>query len=666
MKKIILNYIRLTNFKGLRSFEARFHPEQSTIYGSNASGKTTIFDAFLWLLFAKDSSDRTDFQIKHINSNGVNGTPKEATVEALMEADGTQIALKRVFREKWTRKRGAEKVEFTGHETIYHVDDVPCTQKQYNEKVAMLCPEHLFRLITNPLYFSSLKWQAQREILFGMVGGSVPDTAIASGNKDFEGLLDMLSGKSLDELRRQLAAKKRKLREQLDLIPARVDEVSRSMPAAENWSDIESDLKKTDLSITRLDEQINDRTKASEAQYKGKENILQQLYQAKNKLREITENARNEHDAKVQQREALRGKLQAKLETISQELTRHSQRKERLSETLKTVRQDIEQLRAKWHVENEKQLVFGDDAFSCPTCGRLLEATDAEAKKAEMQSSFNQAKAEILRRITQQGQQLATGHEKADKDLAETTAHIDELKEKVNDYQQRFEEVSSQKIEQVAFEKIPGHTETVGQIETLQKEYDKPMVGRDVDELRKEKAILSERLRSLSNTLSLRDQITRSKKRISELEDQQQILAQELADLERTEFTIESFEKAKTDALEKRVNSMFELARFKLFDTQINGQEIPTCQATFNNVPFPDLNTAMKINCGIDIINSISNHNGISAPVFIDHAESVINLHHTASQLIRLVVSEKHHSLTIQNPISDGTEKYTTEVTTAY
>ena len=140
--------------------------------------------------------------------------------------------------------------------------------------------------------------------------------------------------------------------------------------------------------------------------------------------------------------------------------------------------------------------------------------------------------------------------------------------------------------------------------------------------------------------LSVRDRVKTIKERIIELEDNYRKGAQELADLERIEFS-----KAKTEAVENRINGMFSFVKFKMYEQQINGGEVETCEATANGIPYSSQNNAMKINMGIDIINAICKYVGITAPIIVDNAESVNEIIPTQSQLIKLVVSDKEWSV---------------------
>ena len=53
--KITIKSIHIENFKGINMLDVNFSVK-TKISGQNAVGKTTIFDAFTWLLFNKNSS----------------------------------------------------------------------------------------------------------------------------------------------------------------------------------------------------------------------------------------------------------------------------------------------------------------------------------------------------------------------------------------------------------------------------------------------------------------------------------------------------------------------------------------------------------------------------------------------------------------------------------
>lgn len=73
------------------------------------------------------------------------------------------------------------------------------------------------------------------------------------------------------------------------------------------------------------------------------------------------------------------------------------------------------------------------------------------------------------------------------------------------------------------------------------------------------------------------------------------------------------------------------------------------CETLYEGVPYGSgLNNAAKINVGLDIINTLSEHYGILAPIFVDNAEAVTKFINVDAQLISLVVSEKDKQLRVE------------------
>src|SRR5690606_7377882 len=128
-----LQRLKLRNFKGIREFTLEANGSDVTIYGDNGAGKTSLVDAFMWLLFDKDSQNRKDFQIKTLDADGEPIHNLEHEVEAALELDdGRQVTLRKVYKEKWTRKRGSAVAEFTGHTVDHYIDGVPTKQSDYD------------------------------------------------------------------------------------------------------------------------------------------------------------------------------------------------------------------------------------------------------------------------------------------------------------------------------------------------------------------------------------------------------------------------------------------------------------------------------------------------------------------------------------------------------
>ena len=218
----MLKVLDLKNFKGIKQFKLILDKTEVKVYGANAAGKTTLVDAFMWLLFDKDSQDRKDFEIKTLDgdNNPIHFLDHEVTGD--FEIDGRTFTLSKRLKEKWVKKRGQAEQEFSGHETTYYIDGVPCKKAEYQKYVDEIIKEKTFKLLTNPLTFEAMKWQDKRKTLFE-VCGTINDVSVPGYDK----LQQHLNGKEVDEFKKSLAATKKKLKKDIEDIPPRIDELRR-------------------------------------------------------------------------------------------------------------------------------------------------------------------------------------------------------------------------------------------------------------------------------------------------------------------------------------------------------------------------------------------------------------------------------------------------------
>ena len=238
----------LVNFKGQKHLEVNFNPDVTYITGDNSTGKTTIMDAFLWVLFGKDSQNRADFNIKTLDESGNAIHKLEHEVSAIIDVDGVQTTFRRCYKENWVKKRGAVEPVMDGHSVDYFVDDVPLGKREYDRRVSDICPEQLFRQITNPAYFPSLKMQDQRAMLFDIAGNITNDDVlkylVTDKNRDmYAPLIEALnSRKSLDDFKKQTISQKNLIKKEVSDIPGRIEENNRNMPEEQEWEGINAKI----------------------------------------------------------------------------------------------------------------------------------------------------------------------------------------------------------------------------------------------------------------------------------------------------------------------------------------------------------------------------------------------------------------------------------------
>lgn len=632
--QIKLKNITLLNFKGIRNFNAEFS-DITNITGDNGTGKTTIFDAFTWLLFGKNSEDAKDFNIKTLDANNQPIHKLSHEVEAVLSVDGREMKFRRCYREKWTKKRGSAIEEFTGHETTYYVDDVPLSQKEFQSRVDFMMNEAIAKMITNPLYFNQLKWQERRGVLEAMAG-KISDADIVGSNEAFVKLIAEIGNESLVNFKKKIAAQKAKIKETLDLIPARIDEAQRSKPEAFDYQGIRNAIGGVEAEIKGIDEAIENKSKALELEYRKIQDAQKQLNELHLELNIAqAENQRGKQD-RINELSGLIRDAESKLDvakreinTLQSQITGHKAAVERLHIHNTSLRND-------WAAENAKTLTIDEHALNCPTCKQALPEEQRTNTVETLTKNFNDAKARKLNEINAQGVANKEEIAKREKQIGELESKVSELQSTVNQQEMLLPGLKSNltQIQEAAVVDSERVKAVKAKIEAFEMP-EAPVI--DNDELKQKKQELQNDLKELNVKLATEEQIKKVEERINELEVQERTQANELAELEKKEFTLAAFSKAKVEAIENRINGKFKVVKFKMFEQQINGGETEACECMVNGVPYSDVNTAGKINAGIDIINALTKHYNISAPIFIDNRESVIELLPCKSQIINLI-----------------------------
>ena len=646
MHKVQLKSLALVNFKGVRSLELRFPDQVTVISGENGSGKTTVFDAFLWVLFGKDSSGRSDnnFNIKTLDP--VTGKPilhLEHSVTAVLSVNDKDIKLQRCFVEKWFKPTGEIEERLKNHETAFYVNDVKLgTKRDYDAEVANILPEDLFRMITNPFYFTSLKPEVQKQMLLEMAG-DVTDEEVAAMKPEYLEMLAQLSGRTLEQFTKEVAAKKKGCREALAVIPSQIETAQKMTPTAENWDELEKELKEKQELLKQYDAQIADKSKVNEEESKRKIGIQQQITD-----RKLALGARK---AAVKA-DALKGYNEATLKVKELEFQLKDQQKdlqhcqkeiEGVSAQIKNGESELEALREENRSISAEQLQIPEGAFVCPTCKRPLEVEDIEKKQAEMLANFNQSKAAKIKANKDKGmakKSECNGYTQQRELLLNKQANIEAA---ITDITRKVEETKEEIPEAPDVDMfIAADQECIdlkNAIAELENQLTMEVKQVDVSELEEAKAMINENIQEIYRLLAKKEQIDRAHKELESLEEKKIQNNQALADYEKWECTALLFQKDKDAKLLERINGLFKVASFSFLSEHLNGNEKITCVCTVNGTPYPDVNNAGKVNAGIDIINAICQSKGVSAPIFIDNRESVNEIIPTISQVINLVVS---------------------------
>jgi DNA repair exonuclease SbcCD ATPase subunit len=656
LNKLTLTRLTLKNFKGCRNFTLDTQGFNCRVFGDNGTFKSTLFDAFVWNLFDKDSNNKKDFALKTLDSKGKELHGLEHEVETEFLFNGQPLTLRKVFTEKWTKKRGSATQEFTGHTTDYYIDGVPVQKKEYSQKIDSIVQEDIFKLLTSPSYFNEqVKWQDRRKTLLEICG-DIADEEVISSDSSLAALPAILQGRSIENHRKVIAARRSEINKELDKIPVRIDEIQRNLPSLDdlNKQAIDSEINRLNGEIDEKATLINNIRNGSAISAKQKD--IQEIEIAMLQLKQDHQANSNEKvyslKTRLQEEKSNINILQAKVEG-------QKQRKHMNENNISSLTALMNRLRSEWEEINNEEFYHEADC-NCPTCGQSLPEEQLQSARDKALASFNKSKSDRLERLSKQGkdekanvEKLKASNATIDQEIQKIEGQLLEKKELVTKLQEQLSTVESTIVdilenpEYVA--KLQAKNKIVEEIRGLREAADQ-----SIQSIYGEVAELKAKRDSLQGDLGKFVLADQSKKRIDELMGQERELAAEFEKLEGELYLTEEFIRTKVNLLEQKINGKFKYARFKLFEQQINGGLSEVCETLFDGVPYSSgLNNAAKINVGLDIINTLSEHYGFSAPIFIDNSEAVTKLIDTKAQTVCLVVSEQDKVLRVEYQDND-------------
>lgn len=691
-KQLRIKNITLVNFKGLRNVTVAFGDGVTAISGRNGTGKTTIADGFAWLLWGKDSEGNSDskFGIKTNDENGNYIPDLEHEVAGTFDAidtetgETTAVELRRVYVEEWQTPKGSTERTLKGHHTDYFYNGVPLkTKTEYDAKVAALIPEDLFKVITDPYYFLTLHWKAQREYLLRMAG-TISDSDIAANRAEFADLLRRVTGKSMEEYKKEITVRRSKIEAQLEKIPTRKDEVTRNTPVAPDYAALEAEKAQIQADLADIDAAATSAAEANRVAYEKAARIQgdintkktaqnQALYNAKEDARKAAYEANRVADdaardlAQVEKEEASEANTYAREKAAL--TTSISTEKRRKEETEK----QVNELRKRWEKVNNEQ--YQEKTYQaagqlvCPIFGHVCadptavsrHQCDAAAAAEAFKKNEDAARAAFIENQTArlddmdaEGQELNKQIERHDTEITRLNGELTALEgthtKAVQDYAEKKEALKKTIADNprvstepnIDPQSLPVWVELQGKIAQLTAELSTataPAQQTTAADHATKKAQLNARLSAIDQKLGLRATIEAAASRIAELDKEAAKLAQEKAGLQIEEDLIDDFVKDRMAEVERRVNGLFDGVEFRMYKNLVNGEKEPDCVAYIGGVRYQDKNHAGQINAGLAVINALCAFHGVTAPIFVDNAESVNTFIPVNSQLVTLSVS---------------------------
>lgn len=626
--------VALENFKGVKNAKYDFDGSYVTISGANATGKTTIFDAVWWTLFNKDSLGNEKFSIRPLDENGQPIHNLEIKVSIVLDVNGREMELCKIQKEKWAKRRGNDVKELQGNENSYTIDGYPKSERDYKLAIADLVSEDVFKMLTNPIYFTGLKRKEQRDILMRFVS-EVNDYDLANSEPKFAPLLDELSkAPSTDDIVAKFRKALAEWKKQQTEIPVRIDEAEKSK--------VVIDVAELELGKKAVQELLkNNQSKQEDVskQYEEHEKLSDGILDLKFKLGDLEREANSENNRKQMDINEQIMNLKSNENTVKRNLANKKITLDALNGNIRNNQTVIAKQREKWTEENNR--VFDDSSLVCPYCKQEY----PQDKKDELKAEFEEHKENRLKAITEQGNALK-------KQIDSDKAEIEKIKKEIEVEETKRIEIEKQIVDaEKTLSEIPANidaSQTDGykaiQKQITEKEVEMQKLN-SADGIRKqlieEERELNGKLLDIERRIALSQKNVEIDERIAQLQAEQREVGQKVADQEKMLYLLEEFIRHKMDKVSESINSMFDGVSFKLFDMQINGGMKETCECTVDGVPYGSLNNGHRIIAGLQIIKALQTLYETQMCVFVDNAESIndFNLPQMDCQLVLLKVS---------------------------
>ena len=638
MKTLLLKSLKIENFKGCKNHEIQFG-SVTDIYGDNGTGKTTIDDAFTWLLFDRDSSGSTKFGVRPRNEDKSLVNHVEIMVEGEFEVDGSPISLKKVQKQNWVKKRGTGTQELQGSKNEYEINGFPAKEKEFKEKVGEIIDDITFRIVTDPRAFAALNWKEKRKIIMRLVSEVTDEDVLKSG--DFGAIADDLAmapaDKCLDKYKKSLL----KLKKDQEEIPTRIDEASRSIVAV--------DVADLELQKNALNEKLEAVRKDRE-DFSGKYKRVSELNAEIMKIKLDMGDLERKHNADYQQQvKNARFEYDSAFARISHWESQKSLVESTLNsrmETLKELKDELSNLGRKW--TETKHMTINPSDTICDKCGQEY----PEDKKEEILQDFSRRKEQRLEEINTKGNAVKSKIQNVEKDIESFKEKFKEISDNLDNARKEAEEkkTAMESIKQPGpVEELPEYIELGKKLQDINTELGSIDDGESYrQQLEIQERGLKEELAEVEKNLALDHANEKLRDRILDLNKELKDVSQKIADCEAKILLLEKFTVQKMTMLSARVDEKFSFVKINMFNTQINGGVSETCDITVDGVSYSDLNNAKKIQAGLDVIYALQQLYQIKAPIFIDNRESVTSIPENGTQIINMFVSKEDKELRIE------------------
>lgn len=651
MKEVFLRKIVIDNFKGMRHFDLEIESMMTEIHGTNGTGKTSLYDAYLWLLTGKDSKGSESFKVQPVDENNETIPKLTTSVSCVFSIDGVETTFKRSLSQKWSKPKGTDQEILKGNTTDYFIDDVPVTATAFAAKVKeSFCDIDKLRMMSSVFQFFSLPVKEARAMLVQMAG-EIPELLTEDAYPRL--FKDVKETKSVEGSKQRALFARKKDEESRIGIPLRIDENERKKPA-HDFAALKIEADRIDRRISEIDGVLQRHADAT--LFDACADLNKKLNEVRMQMDDCERSFRKEREDRIEKFKSQLFKLNRNADEANADISSCNRKINDLVVEINGYEADLNRCKEEWTRVNHNEFKDTVDAV-CPTCGRPFDDEEVAEKRNELIRRFNVDKVERLKEISAKGSRISemltdafNRRKELESKMSNMTESLKGIRHAISDVQMKINDVPTvDNLKEASREYMTLISKESSLKENIAIEKENSQKSYDDSEIENEKLSLKARQKDVLSMLGEESRIKEIEERRRQLEQEAIDVAARIAEHDALLHEIRMYGKERINAVEERVSGMFRIVKFQMYERNItNDGEKEICEPLINGVPYSNnLNYASKVNAGIDVINAISRWIGVSMPIFIDNKESVVNTIESYGQVITLVVDPNCKTLEV-------------------
>ena len=640
MKRVTLNSLELANWRA-QTRKVAFNGN-TEIHGRNKEGKSTVFNAFLWLLTGYDEYDRSNYNLfdNKVEQTYENAVP--ASVEGVFDIDGNEYTFKKVAKQGWTRPRNKTDYERKGSDDYsFFVDGIEVSATKYKSTIeGLFAPIDKLKIMLNIRYFLMLDWKDMRKQLECLVG----EINESDFKGDYSFIAKDMERHTIDELKTLYSSQKREINKVIDSLPISIEALKSNLPNMDGVDEAQKVVNECNAEIEKLMEEVQGKTSSLQPYIDKRNEELKEIASLEEEYKKDESVYKKNYFDELSKCQSEIADIERKNAQIERENRDNRARHDTLKIRIENKKKELEGLQAYRETLLEqnkkvKELVFSED--KCPYCGQEL----PEDKLEEQRAKFNENKEAKHKAIVAEGKSNNTKIQACQDEIAR-------LEDSLSSARQNDEELIDIKTAEAKYMSLkesysPFECTNEGRARksVIEEKLANLTIVPDVDDSEfviKRSELVSKKDEALKK-LALKDEYNRQIEKIAQMQDELKGNTVEVAKIEGKIAKVKEYEQERANIVNDKVSSKFNYVSIKMSEFNKSGEFVPACIITDNDgVNALVSNNASRILCGIDISLAFQNYFGISVPMFIDNAESVNegNYPEIGSQVIKMFVDE--------------------------